>query len=225
MHSNRLSRPSPATAIALLALFVSLGGTTYAVTALPRDSVGTEQIRGRAVTEDELARGAVITSRLADRAVTRRKLGLGTITGDRVAADALTGAQIDESTLSAVPLARDAERAGIAQRAAVADRVERADRADRATTAGTAERAAVADALARVDTNVKAVTFAGSFIDTVNCDPGMTPVGGGFELTNGGIQILVASRPEGAGWTIATEELNAPALGDIYAVCVAADGP
>jgi hypothetical protein len=37
-------------AVAYLALFVALGGTSYAATALPKNSVGTKQIRNNAVT-------------------------------------------------------------------------------------------------------------------------------------------------------------------------------
>ena len=45
-----MKRPSPATAIALAALFVALGGAGYAATQLPRNSVGTAQIKKDAVT-------------------------------------------------------------------------------------------------------------------------------------------------------------------------------
>jgi hypothetical protein len=38
-------RPSAATAIAVIALFFALGGTSYAVTQLPRNSVGSDQVR------------------------------------------------------------------------------------------------------------------------------------------------------------------------------------
>jgi len=44
-------RPSPATAIALLALFISLGGSAYAI-----NKVGTNQIRNGAVTKPKLGR-------------------------------------------------------------------------------------------------------------------------------------------------------------------------
>jgi hypothetical protein len=40
-----MRRPSPATVISCVALFVSLGGVSYAVTALPKNSVGTKQIK------------------------------------------------------------------------------------------------------------------------------------------------------------------------------------
>jgi hypothetical protein len=45
--------------IALLALFVSLGGSAYAAFTLPRNSVGTRQLRNGAVTGAKLQNGAV----------------------------------------------------------------------------------------------------------------------------------------------------------------------
>ena len=50
-------RPSPALLIALLALFVALGGTVYAATQLPKNSVGTKQIKNKAVTRPKLDPG------------------------------------------------------------------------------------------------------------------------------------------------------------------------
>jgi hypothetical protein len=52
--NRRLRAPSPALVISLLALFVALGGTTYAATSLPRHSVGTAQLRNGAVTKKKL---------------------------------------------------------------------------------------------------------------------------------------------------------------------------
>ncbi len=43
-------RPSPALAVAGLALFVALSGVSYAAVALPRDSVGAPQLKSNAVT-------------------------------------------------------------------------------------------------------------------------------------------------------------------------------
>ena len=44
-----------------LALFVALGGTSYAVTKLPKNSVGTPQLKSGAVTLDKLATGVAIS--------------------------------------------------------------------------------------------------------------------------------------------------------------------
>lgn len=42
--------------VSLVALFVALGGTTYAAVSLPRNSVGTAQLRNGAVTKQKIAR-------------------------------------------------------------------------------------------------------------------------------------------------------------------------
>ena len=45
--------------VAYLALFVALGGTSYAAVNLPAGSVGTKQLRNGAVTNRKLAKGSV----------------------------------------------------------------------------------------------------------------------------------------------------------------------
>jgi hypothetical protein len=49
MNRRQLKVPSPALIISLVALFVALGGTTYAAVSLPAHSVGTKQLKNRAV--------------------------------------------------------------------------------------------------------------------------------------------------------------------------------
>lgn len=50
MRRLRPQRPSPAMAVALIALVVALGGTGYAAFKLPNNSVGVKQIKKNAVT-------------------------------------------------------------------------------------------------------------------------------------------------------------------------------
>lgn len=57
---------NPSMAVALLALFVALSGTSYAVTRLPRNSVGSQQIRNNAVTNPKIASGAVSSDKVQD---------------------------------------------------------------------------------------------------------------------------------------------------------------
>ena len=78
---HRLSRPSPALIVAIIALIVSMGGTGYAAFTLPNNSVGTKQLKN------------------------------GSVTAAKVKRHSLTGAQINLKKLGTVLTARDAGRA------------------------------------------------------------------------------------------------------------------
>lgn len=54
-----ISKPSPATAISLVALFVALGGTGLAASRLPRNSVGSAQVINGSLQTSDLSSGAV----------------------------------------------------------------------------------------------------------------------------------------------------------------------
>jgi hypothetical protein len=57
--------PSPALVVALIALFVALGGTSYAaINSLPNNSVGTPQLKNWAVTSPKISPGAVTASKI-----------------------------------------------------------------------------------------------------------------------------------------------------------------
>jgi hypothetical protein len=64
MHTRRSKAPSPAFVISLVALFVALGGTTYAATSLPRNSVGTKQLKKNAVTTKKIKNGSVTAAKI-----------------------------------------------------------------------------------------------------------------------------------------------------------------
>lgn len=83
---GRSHRPSPALVIAVIALFVALGGTGYAAV----------QISGKS---------------LKNNSVPGKKLKNKTVTGGKVKPNSLTGAQINEGTLGTVPSAASATNA------------------------------------------------------------------------------------------------------------------
>ncbi len=93
--------------IAMLALFIALGGTTYAATALPKNSVGTKQLRKNAVTSVKIKSGNVTNGKIAKSAVT----------GAKVKDNSLTGADLLESSLGQVPSAASATTAATATNA------------------------------------------------------------------------------------------------------------
>jgi hypothetical protein len=87
--------------VACIALTVALGGTSYAAIKLPRNSVGTKQLR----------KNAVVASKLSERSVGPRKLQNNAVTTRSVKDGSLTGAKIVESTLEKVPSATNADSA------------------------------------------------------------------------------------------------------------------
>ena len=67
--------------IALLALFIALGGTSYAVTALPKNSVGTQQLKKNAVTGVKVKNGSLSSADFAAGTLLKGDTGASGATG------------------------------------------------------------------------------------------------------------------------------------------------
>lgn len=91
MMRFRPGSPSPALVVAVIALIVALGGTGYAAVTLPAHSVGSKQLKRRAVTTSKIHHGAVTSSKVKN--------------------NTLRGRDINELTLGQVREARHAEAA------------------------------------------------------------------------------------------------------------------
>ena len=59
MSRFTLRRPTPALVASVIALMISLGGTSYAAFTLPKNSVGTNQLKNKAVTARKIAPKAI----------------------------------------------------------------------------------------------------------------------------------------------------------------------
>jgi hypothetical protein len=92
-------RPTPATLISLLALFVSLGGVSYAVAT---GSIDSREIRNNAVRTKDLRNNDI-------RGLDIRN---STVQGRDVAISSILGEDVRESTLAKVPQAARADEAG-----------------------------------------------------------------------------------------------------------------
>jgi hypothetical protein len=135
----KLPRPrlTYANVVASLALFVALGGVSYAATSLPGGSVGPRQIRAEAVRTDKVADGAVTAAKLA-KGVRERLAPVG-------GAPTVTTTSPTPESVKHAETADRAATAGSADTAATAGSATHAETADRATTAGSADTAAYAD--------------------------------------------------------------------------------
>jgi hypothetical protein len=117
-------RISYANVMSTIAVFAALGGGAYAAVALPKNSVGSKQIK--------------------KNAVTNAKIGKNAVTGAKVKNASLTGADINLATLPKVGSAANADNAG---HAANADNATNAANAANATNAGHATNADTASTL------------------------------------------------------------------------------
>jgi hypothetical protein len=80
MNLNRITRRlSYSNVIASLALFVALGGASYAAVALPANSVGTKQLKKSAVSAAKLKRNAVSSAKVKDGSLERGDFASGTL--------------------------------------------------------------------------------------------------------------------------------------------------
>ncbi len=80
MKTMRIRRPSPALIVALIALFFSLGGTSYAAFKLPAKSVKATHLANNAVITAKLKNAAVTTAKLKNNSVTTAKIKPGAVT-------------------------------------------------------------------------------------------------------------------------------------------------
>jgi hypothetical protein len=130
-----------ANTVSSLALFVALGGVSYAATSLPRGSVGAKQIRAEAVQTGKLADGAVTAAKLA-KGVRERLAPVG---GAPTVTTTTSNPATTPSNPEGVKHADTADRAVTAGHAEIADKAATAGSAGTAAYADSAGGAAIAD--------------------------------------------------------------------------------
>jgi hypothetical protein len=115
MSTPRLSRVrkrlSFANVTSMLALFIALGGTSYAATTLARNSVGKGQIRANAVGKSEAAPNSVGKSEVGNSAIGRSEIATNGVGASEVKANAIDSDEIADGGLQAADLADAAKTA------------------------------------------------------------------------------------------------------------------
>jgi hypothetical protein len=174
-------RPSPAMAVAFIALLAALSGTAV---ALPGKNT---------VDSGDIKRGAVKRSDVGRNAVTGAKVRNGSLTGADARNESLTGADVVESSLGKVPSAASADSAATATNADMLDGLDSAAYVKNGDAAGgalagtfpnpsLADGAVTATKLATLTERMSAITAvpAGqSVLAVATCEPGERVIGGG----------------------------------------------
>jgi len=94
-------RLSFANVTSAVALFVALGGTGYAAIALPRNSVGSAQIRTHAVKKSEIGKGAVGRWEILPNGVHRSEIRRDAVGPSELRGNAVSSDEVADGTLQA----------------------------------------------------------------------------------------------------------------------------
>lgn len=96
---TRRRRPTATLVIASLALFMSLGGTSYA--AVKAKSIGTKQLKNNSVTSGKIARNGVTASDIRAGVVDGSKIRAGAIDSSKLQFNSVGSLQIADSSIGA----------------------------------------------------------------------------------------------------------------------------
>jgi hypothetical protein len=188
-------RPSPAMVVAFVALFVAIGGSSYAVTRLPANSVGSAQLRRSAVHPTDLASGAV--------------------TGAKVKNGSLSAADIAVSSLAGVASAVSATNATNATHAGAAAAVDRVTYASRAGAVPPAPVPVAPDTTSTIVAGASAACPPGTFV---------VGGGVGVQDNTNTSVVDSFPEPGGHAWTARVDNSDSAAAHGftVVAVCLAA---
>jgi hypothetical protein len=91
--------------VSILALTFALGGTSYAAAKLPKNSVGSKQIKAAAVQAADLHADAVTSAAVLNGSLTGGDLANGSVTGDDLANGSVTGDDLANGSVASQDLA------------------------------------------------------------------------------------------------------------------------
>ena len=119
-----MRRPSPTSVLAIVALFVALGGPAQAARLITgkdieKGAVASKQVKDRSIAQRDLSKravraltatadGSIVDSKLADNAVTTRAIAPGSVLTGSVGDNSLTAADLAASSVGADELADNA---------------------------------------------------------------------------------------------------------------------
>jgi hypothetical protein len=192
---TRKFRPSPATAIALVALFVAMTGSAFAV---PKFLVRSAQILNGTVRTVDLRDNAVTSPKIADATVTANDLGTDSVGSDEIQKDAVNSDEIAKDAVKADEIAPEAVASS-----EVADQSLTQDDLG-ANSVGSSElqtgavRASELGTIIQVSNSTPIANGANGGV-SVQCPAGTTVISGGAQPANFGVEMTSSLR-SGNGW-------------------------
>jgi hypothetical protein len=222
------ARLTYANVMATIAVFVALGGASYAATSLAKNSVGSKQIKNGAVTGAKIKNGAVTAAKIGTAAVTGSKIDLATLGTVPSATNASHAAAADSAThATSAETASHATSADSATHATSADsatHAESATSANSATTAANAEQLAGHAASAYLNRAAQAIS---DFETSVAAETATNLTqGGSLSITvPEGVSKVLAQGEVSFGEPSANDVLSAAWIEEAPGTCPSSDGP
>ncbi len=196
---TRSFRPSPALAIACLALFLALTGSAFAV-GIAKNSVRSAQIVDGSVRTIDLRDNAVNAQKIAPDSVGSEEIAENAVASPEVAPDSLTNQDLGDASVAS------------------------AEVADQSLTASDlGPNSVAASELAGVTLRTNATTIAKGASGGVNvsCAPCEQVLGGGGQPGHFGTE-MTSSRPSGDGWLYqAVNNTGGEDTLTVFALCLA----
>ena len=108
MRTRLGRRPSASMVVALIALFVAIGGTATAASKL---IITCANVKNQSLTGCDIKNGSLTGKQVKNGSLTGKQIKKGSLTGTQIKNDSLMGTQIKESSLAKVPTAATADNA------------------------------------------------------------------------------------------------------------------
>jgi hypothetical protein len=192
---TRKFRPTPATAIALVALFVAMTGSAFAA---PKFLVRSAQIVDSTIRTVDLRDNAVTSPKIADATVTANDLGSDSVGSDEIAKDAVNSDEIAKDAVKADEIAPEAVASSeVADQSLTQDDLGPNSVGSSELQAG-AVRASELGPIIQVSNNTPIANGANGGV-SVQCPAGTTVISGGAQPANFGVEMTSSLR-SGNGW-------------------------
>lgn len=206
MTSKSKFRPSPALAIACLALFLALTGSAFAAAKI---SVGSRQIVNGSVRTVDLRDDAVTSPKIADATITAGDLGTDSVGSDEIAKDAVNQDEIAENAVGS---------SEVADQSLTANDLGPDSVGSSELQAGSV-RASELGPIVQVSNSTPIAAGAVGGV-SVNCPAGTTVIGGGAQPANFGVEMTSSLR-SGNGWLYQAKNNNGSASTlTVFAYCL-----